>query len=49
VSLFFGTEDKGTAKIGQVLTYKGLERVSVEEAFAGISSPSPGLRMSTSD
>jgi len=35
VSLFFGTEDKGTAKIGQVLTYKGLERVSVEEAFAG--------------
>jgi GTP-binding protein len=35
VSLFFGTEDKGTAKIGQVLTYKGLERVSVNEAFAG--------------
>jgi GTP-binding protein len=35
VSLFFGAEDKGTAKIGQVLTYKGLERVSVEEAFAG--------------
>jgi len=35
VSLFFGTEDKGTAKIGQVLTYKGLERVSVDEAFAG--------------
>jgi len=35
VSLFFGAEDKGTAKIGQVLTYKGLERVSVNEAFAG--------------
>jgi GTP-binding protein len=35
VSLFFGTADKGTAKIGQVLTYKGLERVSVDEAFAG--------------
>jgi GTP-binding protein len=35
VSLFFGAEDKGTAKIGQVLTYKGLERVSVDEAFAG--------------
>jgi GTP-binding protein len=35
VSLFFGTEDRGTAKIGQVLTYKGLERVSVDEAFAG--------------
>jgi GTP-binding protein len=35
VSLFFGTQDKGTAKIGQVLTYKGLERASVDEAFAG--------------
>jgi GTP-binding protein len=35
VSLFFGSEDKGAAKIGQVLTYKGLERVSVDEAFAG--------------
>jgi len=35
VSLFFGTEDKGTAKIGQVLTYKGLERAPVDEAFAG--------------
>jgi GTP-binding protein len=35
VSLYFGAEDKGTAKIGQVLTYKGLERVSVNEAFAG--------------
>jgi GTP-binding protein len=35
VSLFFGTEDKGTAKIGQVLTYKGLEREPVDEAFAG--------------
>jgi GTP-binding protein len=35
VSLLFGTEDKGTAKIGQVLTYKGLERASVDEAFAG--------------
>ncbi|HSY07115.1 MAG TPA: translational GTPase TypA [Steroidobacteraceae bacterium] len=35
VRLFFGTEDKGTAKIGQVLTYKGLEREPVDEAFAG--------------
>jgi GTP-binding protein len=35
VSLFFGTEEKGTAKIGQVLTYQGLERESVDEAFAG--------------
>jgi GTP-binding protein len=35
VSLFFGIEDKGTAKIGQVLTYKGLEREPVDEAFAG--------------
>ncbi len=35
VRLLFGAEDRGTAKIGQVLTYKGLERVSVDEAFAG--------------
>jgi GTP-binding protein len=35
VRLLFGTEDRGLAKIGQVLTYKGLERVSVDEAFAG--------------
>jgi GTP-binding protein len=35
VSLFFGTEERGTAKIGQVLTYQGLERESVDEAFAG--------------
>ena len=35
VSLLFGDEDRGTAKIGQVLTYKGLEREPVDEAFAG--------------
>src|SRR6202050_5174795 len=35
VRLLFGTEDRGLAKIGQVLTYKGLERVSVDEACAG--------------
>jgi GTP-binding protein len=35
VSLLFGEEDRGTAKIGQVLTYKGLEREPVDEAFAG--------------
>jgi GTP-binding protein len=35
VRLLFGTEDRGLAKIAQVLTYKGLERVSVDEAFAG--------------
>src|ERR1700687_4614772 len=35
VSLFFGNEEKGTAKIVQVLTYQGLERESVDEAFAG--------------
>jgi GTP-binding protein len=35
VTLLFGEEDRGTAKIGQVLTYKGLEREPVDEAFAG--------------
>ena len=35
VSLLFGDENRGTAKIGQVLTYKGLEREPVDEAFAG--------------
>jgi GTP-binding protein len=35
VALRFGDEEKGTAKIGQVLTYKGLERVPVDEAYAG--------------
>ena len=35
VSLRFGDEDQGNAKIGQVLTYKGLEREPVDEAYAG--------------
>jgi GTP-binding protein len=35
VTLFYGEENRGTAKIGQVLTYKGLERAPVDEAFAG--------------
>jgi len=35
VSLLFGDENRGAAKIGQVLTYKGLEREPVDEAFAG--------------
>ena len=35
VRLLFGAEERGMAKIGQVLTYKGLERESVEEASAG--------------
>ena len=35
VALRFGDEDRGTAKIAQVLTFKGLARTSVEEAFAG--------------
>jgi GTP-binding protein len=35
VALRFGDEDRGTAKIGQVLTFHGLERTSVDEAFAG--------------
>ncbi len=35
VALRYGDEDRGTAKIGQVLTFTGLERNPVEEAFAG--------------
>ncbi len=35
VALRYGYEDRGTAKIGQVLTFTGLERKPVEEAFAG--------------
>src|SRR5690242_16951571 len=35
VALRFGDEDHGTAKIGQVLTFHGLERTPVQEAFAG--------------
>jgi GTP-binding protein len=35
VALRFGDEDRGTAKIGQVLTFTGLHRTPVEEAFAG--------------
>ena len=30
-----GDEDRGTAKVAQVLTFKGLQRESVEEAMAG--------------
>src|SRR5579871_4434933 len=35
VALRYGAEDRGTAKVGQVLTFKGLERTAVEEAGAG--------------
>jgi GTP-binding protein len=35
VALRQGAEDRGTAKIGQVLAFQGLERKPVEEAFAG--------------
>ncbi|HET9391310.1 MAG TPA: translational GTPase TypA [Steroidobacteraceae bacterium] len=35
VALRFGDEDRGTAKIGQVLSFKGLQRLPVEEATAG--------------
>jgi GTP-binding protein len=35
VALRFGSEDKGTAKIGQVLTFTGLQRTPVDEATAG--------------
>jgi GTP-binding protein len=35
VALRYGEENRGTAKIAQVLTYVGLERAQVNEAFAG--------------
>jgi GTP-binding protein len=35
VSLRFGAEDRGTARISQVLTFRGLEREPVEIAYAG--------------
>jgi GTP-binding protein len=35
VALRFGNEDRGPAKIAQVLTFTGLERLPVEEASAG--------------
>jgi GTP-binding protein len=35
VALRFGNEDRGVARIGQVLTFTGLERHPVEEAGAG--------------
>jgi GTP-binding protein len=35
VALRFGSEDRGVAKIGQVLAFTGLERRPVEEASAG--------------
>jgi GTP-binding protein len=35
VALRYGDEDRGTAKLAQVLTFKGLQRTSVEEASAG--------------
>src|SRR5438552_755730 len=35
VALRFGDEDRGVAKVGQVLTFTGLQRTPVEEASAG--------------
>ena len=35
VGLRYGSDDRGVAKIGQVLTFKGLERTPVDEASAG--------------
>jgi len=35
VALRYGDEDRGTAKLSQVLTFTGLERSPVNEAFAG--------------
>src|SRR5215469_1123768 len=35
VALRYGEEDRGLAKIAQVLTFNGLQRAPVDEAFAG--------------
>jgi GTP-binding protein len=35
VALRYGDEDRGTARINQVLTFRGLQRESVPEAYAG--------------
>jgi GTP-binding protein len=35
VALRWGDEDRGTGKIGQILSFRGLERFPVEEASAG--------------
>ncbi|MFZ9709532.1 MAG: translational GTPase TypA [Steroidobacteraceae bacterium] len=35
VALRWGDQDRGTGKIGQILSFRGLERVPVEEASAG--------------
>ena len=35
VALRYGDEERGTAKIGQVLSFKGLQRSPVDEAHAG--------------
>ncbi len=35
VALRWGAEERGTGKIAQVLTFRGLERIPVEEASAG--------------
>ena len=35
VTLRWGDEDRGTGKIGQILSFRGLERFPVEEASAG--------------
>jgi GTP-binding protein len=35
VALRYGSEDRGTAKVNQVLTFRGLQRESVPEAYAG--------------
>jgi GTP-binding protein len=35
IALRYGTEDRGTGKIAQILGFRGLERIPVEEAVAG--------------
>src|SRR5258706_6529234 len=43
VALRYGDEDRGTARIAQVLAFKGLQGESVEEAAAGDIVPVTGI------
>ena len=44
VALRYGAEDRGLAKIAQVLGFMGLQRESVEEVQPAISSRSPASK-----
>ena len=48
VVLRYGDEDRGTAKIAQVLTFKGLQRTRWKKPRPAISSRSPASTTSTS-